>query len=359
MLFYRVALACAATSLVLSMAGCGAGSSPGSFATPTRKTPYVNQYQLPCQQDNTCDQCPNGTQAMPGGCPSSGGGGGGGSPGTIGGPGGGGGGAACAPIALPPGSSGTSIANTYKNDRAAQALVQNISRARGASPKVDASQPYSPNHYAAAAGQASTNTIYWYSAEVAVSVQRGYTEQAIFYHELDHVYYGSPTSAGGPNPNPQPGQPGFNPTPSATLGTGADAVTINFNLLNADGSLNYDQFYAYEHVLIHDDEVQAYGQDILTQSLGDALAQATSVTANGNTVKLASTTDAMSIVSSKGLQSKGVTNRSGTVPRPPVVPTGAGSCASPAPSSIMRQVHDVFEYVGGQSVPYRGLRVPN
>jgi hypothetical protein len=274
----------------------------------------------------------------------------------------GGGGDASPPPSAPPCSpTGLSktLANIFNNDSFLQALAQAIAAANGGKPpsvNEVATLPAGAAHVVAI-GDPQTRVLNWYDDEVAKAVKLGYTREGIFSHELDHFWYRNAPAGGGDFPNPVPGQASFIASPTVTLDGG---TVIQFNLLNADGSINVTQYLGYEHILIHDDEVQQYGIDSLFASLADGMAAASSVTVPGGTAQKVDSATALQIIDKQGLTTKSIKDRKAK--RPPTTPSATGGCTKTSSHGRIplgvRTTRAQQENVGGYSVIWDGVIAP-
>lgn len=140
----------------------------------------------------------------------------------------------------------------------------------------------------------------------------------------------------------------------------SEGTSIQFNLLNPNGTLNSQQYGAYEHVLIHDDLASTDG-DPLSASLADAMGIATSVTVPGQPPQKIDSTTAAKIIKERNLMTATITNRKAK--RPPAVPSRTGGCTNTGGKvgpvqSHNRATRDVTENVGGFVVQWNGV-IPN
>jgi hypothetical protein len=258
----------------------------------------------------------------------------------------------CTPSHLP-----ASIANAYKADQFAQALTQAVAAANGGQPPtVNEFATAPPN--AASNGVADSNNgtrqINWYDDRVnSMAQSAGYSPMQVYSHEVDHLWYRNTPAGGGDYPNPYPGESSFIANPTLTFD---DGTSVQFHLLNADGSFNVDEWLGYEHLLIHDDMVQAYGGDTLLGTITDGLMKAWSVTTPDGTYNYANSAAAAQAIAKK-LQNQSITNRKAK--RPPMTPSTTGGCTSTssrlrAPDAA-RSRRNQIEYVGPYTVYWDGV----
>ncbi len=239
--------------------------------------------------------------------------------------------APCTPSGLPP-----DIAAAFSGSPAMQAVAQaDAAKNNGVPPKVITVSPV-PNSVTDGRGMETNvnlRTISLFPDNYPAYLAAGMTVDGMYMHEQLHIWY-EIKGSDGIRPNPLPGDSNFvaNPTIQLTNSAG-QTVTVQFNLLNPNGTVNSAQYAGYEHMLIHDDMVRATGTDSVWTSLMDAMKTATSITTpDGVTTSLNNMTKAQAnalaaqIIRTYNLFGVPAQGRGGT--RPPTTPTAGGGCSS-------------------------------
>ena len=172
----------------------------------------------------------------------------------------------------------TAALNSYVGrDPFIQSVLQAVSDdfAGNRDPNVNTSQSIAPNALEAAAADNKTNTINWYSANVADATKAGQDPDQILAHEILHLWLEALDTNTGLRPNPTTQDPNYQQLVTVTLG---DGTILTYNIGLAPGSTNTmnTAYTGYEHALIHQALVDQYGAD-KTGSLQSAIAQATTV----------------------------------------------------------------------------------
>ncbi len=245
------------------------------------------------------------------------------------------------PPCTPPGMPAW-LQSVFNGDQPMAAVAQAIAAKNGGNPhQVVSASP--PTLDARGVGMHTLNTIktiYVFPDNFEPYLNAGMTISAMYMHEQLHLWFEN-RGPDGIRPNPLPGDPGFVANPSVQVINGAgNGITLNFNLLNANGQLNATQYKAYEHLLIHDELVSIYGKDDAWTALVDSMQGATSVTSDGVTTPNMDGQTATVLMNSKSLR---YANAYGRAPyHAPTHPDYYNGCsASARPSNVVRQRRDL------------------